>query len=157
MSRKRILLVVVALVLLPGLLDVAVNSQSAEAPPGPANGLSEWRPLKNGVARMDLVGGDSPTELKAFRIRYPADFKNDRGAHYHLWTEHVVVLQGTIVLGFGEKTDPSKVTEYGPGSFIAIPAGTPHYEWFRGEVEAHVEEIGPDKTVWLTHSEGFPK
>jgi quercetin dioxygenase-like cupin family protein len=103
---------------------------------------------------MLLVGGDSPspTELVAFRVRYPAGFKVDSGVHYHFGTEHVTVLKGMIVVGFGEHADYSKVTEYGPGSFFVIPAGTPHYEMMRGEVESHVEAIGPMRTVWLTHA-----
>jgi quercetin dioxygenase-like cupin family protein len=159
MNGARIVVVSLALVGSSACMKTAPAlyggaSPRQDAPPGPASGLLEWRAGANGVARMNLVGGDSPTELTAFRIRYPAGFANDRGAHFHVWTEHIIVMKGTIVLGFGETPDPTKVTEYGPGSFIAIPAGAPHYEWFRGEVELHVEEIGPNKTIWLTHSEG---
>jgi quercetin dioxygenase-like cupin family protein len=119
----------------------------------PAAGLAEWRSMgPSGMEMMRLVGTDSPTEMAAFRVRYPAGFKIDSGVHYHLGTEHVVVLKGTVLVGFGDTADYSKVTAYGPGSFIVIPAGVHHYEMFRGEVEANVEHVGPMTTVWLTHA-----
>jgi quercetin dioxygenase-like cupin family protein len=130
-------------------------AQKPTARGGQANGLTEWRTVSDGVERMDLVVSDSPTELKAFRIRYRAGLPTDSGAHYHLGTEHVVVLKGTLALGFGERLDPTKVTRYGPGSFIVIPVGSAHFEWLEGEVEAHVETVGNlFKTVWLTHNRG---
>jgi quercetin dioxygenase-like cupin family protein len=132
----------------------AQGTAAADSLPPAANGLSRWQPMGNGAFIMRLVGGDSPTELAAFRVRYPAGFKTDSGPHYHFGTEHVTVLKGTIVVGFGDRLDYSKVKDYGPGSFIVIPAGTPHFEWFRGDVEAHVEAIGPMRTVWIRHANG---
>ena len=117
----------------------------------PTTGLREWRVSPSGVARMELIGGDSPTAMKAFRIRFPAGFQSDTGAHYHLGTEHIVILKGTLYLGFGADVDPSKARGYGAGDFIEIPAGTPHFEWMVGEVEAHVTHIGPLTAVWLSH------
>jgi len=117
----------------------------------PAIGLGEWKPLgKNGAEIMRLVGtGTNPTELTAFRVRYPAGFKTDSQPHYHLGTEHVVILKGTLYLGFGDSLDVSKAKPYGPGSFIAIPAGQSHFEWMQGEVESQVEAIGPMTTIWV--------
>jgi quercetin dioxygenase-like cupin family protein len=136
-------------------IALMVCSVSARAQSAPANGLAEWQPLgANGAQIMRLVGGASPTELVAFRVHYPADFKVDSGVHYHFGTEHITVLKGTIVVGFGDHADYSTAKSYGPGSFIVIPAGTPHYEMFRGDFEAHVESIGPMTTVWITHANG---
>jgi quercetin dioxygenase-like cupin family protein len=125
---------------------------SDPAPTVPA-GLADWHPMgTNGASMMRLVGGTSPTELTAFRVRYPAGFKVDSGVHYHLGTEHVTVLKGTILVGFGDTADYTKMTAYGPGSFLVIPAGTHHYETMHGLVESHVEAIGPMTTVWITHA-----
>ena len=123
----------------------------------PTTGLREWRVSPSGVARMELVGGDSPTAMKAFRIRFLAGFQSDTGAHYHLGTEHIVILKGTLHLGFGTDVDPSKARGYGPGEFIEIPAGTPHFEWMVGEVESHVTHIGPLTAVWLNHRGSFAR
>jgi mannose-6-phosphate isomerase-like protein (cupin superfamily) len=105
--------------------------------------------MGNGGFIMPLVGDPSKPEWFAFRVRYPAGMKTDSAPHFHLGTEHVTVLSGTLVLGIGDHIDPTKVTEYGPGSFVVIEAGTHHFEWFRGEVVSHVEGIGPMRTVWI--------
>ena len=110
---------------------------------------------------MSLVGGNppSPTELIAFRIHYPPKLFADSTRityHYHFGTEHITVLHGTLYLGFGDHVDRTKAKAYGPGSFIEITAGTPHFEWF-GEVEAHVEAIGPLSAVPLDPATGQPR
>jgi uncharacterized RmlC-like cupin family protein len=98
---------------------------------------------------MRLVGDPGKPEWFAFRVRYPAGMKTDSAPHFHLGTEHVTILSGTLVIGFGDHVDLSKVQEYGPGSFLVIEAGVHHYEWFRGEVVSHVEGFGPMRTVWI--------
>lgn len=128
----------------------AQSGSAAQATiPTPA-GLGEWKPMGNGGDMMRLVGDPGKPEWFAFRVRYPAGMKTDSAPHFHLGTEHVTILSGTLVIGFGDHVDPSKVTEYGPGSFLVIPAGTHHYEWFRGETVSHVEGFGPMTTVWVS-------
>jgi uncharacterized RmlC-like cupin family protein len=98
---------------------------------------------------MPLAGGLSTTDLTTFRMYYPATMKVDRTPHYHLGTEHVIVLKGIIRLGFGTCLEPEKALAYGPGSFIEIPAGTAHFEWFEGEVLVQVTSVGPMNTVQI--------
>jgi len=142
------------------LASCVLTAPVAAQPSGgyvPTTGLKEWRVSPSGVARMELVGSESPTAMKAFRTRFPTGFQSDTGAHYHLGTEHIVILRGTLYLGFGAEVDLSKARGYGPGDFIEIPAGTPHFEWMVGEVEAHVTHIGPLTTVWLNHRGSFAR
>jgi uncharacterized RmlC-like cupin family protein len=108
---------------------------------------------------MRLAGGDSSAkgELVAYRVRFPADYQRDSGVHYHLDTRHIVVLAGTIVIGFGDTVDVRKTKSYGPGGFFVIPAGARHFEWWQGAMEAHVESVGPDQTVWVTHAANYAK
>jgi len=116
-------------------------------PTGTAKGLNAWVVRPSGVAKMPLAGGLSATDMTTFRMHYPAGFVVDRTPHYHFGTEHVIVLKGTIYLGFGTCLDPSKAVAYGPGSFLQTTAGQPHFEWFSGEVEIQVTSIGPMTTV----------
>lgn len=57
-----------------------------------------------------------------------------------------------IALGF--PTDSSKAKAYGPGSFVEIPAGMPHLEWFEGDIEAHIEFLGPSTAIDLDRKIG---
>ena len=123
-------------------------SADAGAPdPSGIAGLQPWQFKEGGIGKMPLSGGLSTTDLTTFRMYYPSTLKVDRTPHYHLGTEHVIVLKGTIYLGFGSCLEPSKAVAYGPGSFMSIPAGTPHFEWFEGEVVIQVTSVGPMNTV----------
>lgn len=49
---------------------------------------------------------------------------------------------------------------YGPGRFLVLEGGANHYEWFRGQVTLHVEEVGPFRTIFLNradHPRPMPK
>src|SRR5215471_3536878 len=73
-----------------------------------ASAFSDWKTGRDGVARMNLVGDSTnPTGLSAFRLRYSASAGDSTKAqvHFHMGTEHILVLKGTYVVGFGEKVD----------------------------------------------------
>src|SRR5690242_5669155 len=48
-------------------------------------------------------------------------------AHTHTASEVVTVISGTAIFGSGVKVDASKGTELGAGSFIQVPAKSPHW------------------------------
>jgi quercetin dioxygenase-like cupin family protein len=48
-------------------------------------------------------------------------------AHTHTASEVVTVVSGTAIFGSGEKVDVSKGSELGAGSFILVPAKSPHW------------------------------
>jgi len=96
-----------------GALASPVSGQAA--PP--------WQPIPGGGCIMRLAGGDSSAqgELNAYRVRFPADYQRDSGVHYHLDTRHIVVLAGTIVIGYGDTVDVRNTKSYGPGSSSRSP------------------------------------
>jgi hypothetical protein len=131
----------------------------ALASPVLAQAAPSWQPIPGGGCIMRLAGGDSSAQgaLNAYRVRFPADYQRDSGVHYHLDTRHIVVLAGTLVIGFGDTVDVRNTKSYGAGSFFAIPARAHHFEWFKGAIEAHVEAVGPDETIWITHAANYAK
>jgi quercetin dioxygenase-like cupin family protein len=48
-------------------------------------------------------------------------------AHTHTASEVVTVVSGTAIFGSGVKAEASKGTELGAGSFILVPAKSPHW------------------------------
>lgn len=131
---------------------LAALAQSVPAAPSYlASAFSDWKTGPDGVARMNLVGDStSPTGLGAFRLRYPAKVGSDSSkaaVHFHMGTEHILVLKGTLVVGFGEKVDFAPAKAYQAEGFVVIPSGRPHYHWNRGDTEIQVEVIGPSVTV----------
>jgi hypothetical protein len=132
-----------------------------ESPAAPANGLAPWEPTKSG-GRMRLIQSTPPstTELIAYRSYWMPPALQDSAKlayHFHFGTELITVLCGTVAYGEGTHVDYSKSRDYGPGSFIENPAGNPHFEWFRGPLEAELEFVGASGAVPLDPATGQPK
>ena len=88
----------------------------------------------------DVKWGDHPSVKGAFLAVQSGDpakgacvvmMKFPKGltipAHTHSASEVVTVVSGTAIFGSGTKADPSKGTELGAGSFIQVPAKSPHW------------------------------
>ena len=104
---------------------------------------------------MPLTGDQlSPTDLRVFRYRISAMDSTKAVYHYHWGTEHVTMWRGTVRIALGFPTDYTKAKAYGPGSFVEIPAGMPHLEWFEGDIEAHIEFLGPSTAIDLDRKTG---
>ena len=80
---------------------------------------------KDGRQRAQLLGDSSQGGAWVDRVKIPAGVR--ALAHTHPQDELVTVIEGIWYLGEGEKFDPAKLKGYGPGSFIIIPAGVPHF------------------------------
>ena len=80
---------------------------------------------KDGRQRAQLFGDSSQGGAWIDRVMIPAAMRVL--AHTHPQDELVTVIEGTWYVGEGEKFDSTKLKAYPPGSFIVIPAGTPHF------------------------------
>ncbi len=80
---------------------------------------------KDGRQRAQLFGDSSQGGAWIDRVRIPTAMRVL--AHTHPQDELVTVIEGTWYVGEGEKFDSTKLKAYPPGSFILIPAGTPHF------------------------------
>ena len=80
---------------------------------------------KDGRQRAQLFGDSSQGGVWIDRVKIPAGGRVL--AHTHPHDELVTVIEGTWFLGEGERFDPSRLKGYAAGSFIVIPAGSPHF------------------------------
>ena len=80
---------------------------------------------KDGRQRAQLFGNSSQDGAWVDRVKIPAATRVL--AHTHPQDELVTVIEGTWYVGEGEKFDAAKLKAYPRGSFIVIPAGTPHF------------------------------
>jgi quercetin dioxygenase-like cupin family protein len=127
--------------------SVVANTQPSETKPHvmvtPA--AVSWGPGPASVpagAQAAVIEGD-PTKpgLFTLRLKMPDGYKI--APHYHPADEHVTVLQGTFVMGMGEKFDQSAGRELAAGSFAVMPTGTRHFAWTKGETIIQLHGIGP--------------
>jgi quercetin dioxygenase-like cupin family protein len=96
----------------------------------------KWGPAPPGLppgAQMAVLVGD-PTKAGApyvTRAKLPDGYKVP--PHWHPSDENVTVLQGTLLMGQGEKFDPSKAEELPAGSFMRMPKTMRHFAVAKGE------------------------
>src|SRR5262249_58256582 len=71
-------------------------------------------------------------------------------AHTNPQDELVTVIEGTWYLGEGAKFDSAKLKGYPAGSFIAIPAGIPHFVAAKeGIVVVQLSGVGKFETNYV--------
>ena len=79
----------------------------------------------DGRQRAQLFGDSSQGGTWIDRVKIPGGARVP--AHTHEQDELVTVIEGTWYLGEGGKFDSAKLKAYPAGSFIVIPAGSPHF------------------------------
>ena len=102
--------------------------------PGPAS-------LPPGAQAAALEGDPSKPGPFTLRIKLPDGYRIP--PHWHPADEHVTVVQGTFVLGIGEKFEQTGGHELGAGAFALMPAGTRHYVSTKGETVVQLHGTGP--------------
>ena len=100
-------------------------------------------------ARFSVLLGDPavPGELYVFRAKLPDGYSVP--PHIHPMDEHVTVVAGTMLLGFGSARDDEKLEELPTGSYVTLPQGVPHYNRMRGETVLQFHGIGPFDITYL--------
>ena len=94
-----------------------------------------------GYARAMLEGEADKAVPFTYRVRLPARFTFQ--PHTHAGDEHVTVLEGAWSVGVGDTFDASRLRSFPVGSFILIPAGTPHFVATEDDAVIQVHGIGP--------------
>jgi len=89
---------------------------------------------------MMLEGKADEPGAHTYRVRMPARFRVE--PHTHPADERITVLQGPWHLGLGESFDTSHLKAIPAGSFVIIPAGTPHFISTENEAIIQVHGVG---------------
>jgi quercetin dioxygenase-like cupin family protein len=94
-------------------------------------------------AQIAVMFGDmsKPGELYAFRAKLPDGY--GVAPHTHPMDEHVAVIAGTMLLGFGEQRDDARMQVLPAGSYVTLPKGMPHYNRMQGETILQFHGVGP--------------
>jgi len=96
--------------------------------------------------RAVIAGDDRKPGMYIFRAKFPANFKVE--PHYHPDEKVNMVISGTLLVGYGEEFDESKMKALPAGSIWTEPASQPHFVWAKdGEVVIQVIGNGPSGTT----------
>jgi quercetin dioxygenase-like cupin family protein len=98
-----------------------------------------------------LEGDISQTGIPyTMRTRIPDGFLVP--PHWHATEEYLTVIEGILVVGFGEKVDPATEVELPAGSYVVMPRGVRHYVWCKGETIVQMQGTGPFLVNWANPS-----
>jgi quercetin dioxygenase-like cupin family protein len=105
-------------------------------------------PMPNGTYQARVVGDVTARGPYAARTRLPAGLRIP--PHFHPEERIVLILSGTLYVGYGERFDEAKMVALPAGSVFTEPSKQPHFTWAKdGEVVLHVTGTGPSATTWL--------
>ena len=100
--------------------------------------MLEWQQASIGWEVAALFGDISSNDTSIVRIRMPPDWEAPPHTHGRTELEVVSIHSGTLYVSFGEYTSREDTQIFGPGAFIAYPAGTT-IKFFTGEEEVVVD------------------
>jgi quercetin dioxygenase-like cupin family protein len=94
-------------------------------------------------AQLAILVGDPTKEGAAYTIRAKMPDGYKIPPHWHPSDENVTVIQGTLLVGRGEKFDLQKIEELPAGSYMRMPKNLRHFAAAKGETIIQVHGIGP--------------
>jgi quercetin dioxygenase-like cupin family protein len=101
-----------------------------------------------GVHGAWFLGAQDKPGPYLFRVRLAAGARIP--PHTHPDERSTTVIRGTILVGFGETFEESRMVAVPAGSVYVAPAGLPHYLWARdGEAVYQESGIGPSATSMI--------
>lgn len=112
----------------------------------------DWSKASAGGAGLQVlsVDGNPQGEGTPFSLRLRLTDGTLVPPHWHPVDEHVVVIQGSALMGEGDQADRARAKELGPGSYAVMPKTMHHYFYAKGETILHLYGIGPFKTFMVT-------
>jgi quercetin dioxygenase-like cupin family protein len=108
--------------------------------------------MENGTLQATVVGDMSRPGPYAARTKLPAGLRIP--PHFHPEARIVLVMSGTLYVGYGDRFDEARLTALPAGSVFTEPEKEPHFTWARdGDVLLHVTGVGPTGTTWIGQKE----
>jgi hypothetical protein len=112
-------------------------------------------PIFPAGAQFAVVQGDPSVAGQIFtvRLRFPNGYVLP--PHRHPTDEHITVLRGTVLLGFGEDFSQQGLASHPADGFVTAGANMAHFASARGVTEVQVHAIGPFQLTYV-HPEDDP-
>jgi hypothetical protein len=105
-----------------------------------------WTKRDNGTFRAGVAGDDQRPGMYSYRARFPANHRVE--PHFHPDNRTVVVISGTLYVGFGERFDEREMKALPAGSTWTEPMRQPHFAWAKdGEVAIQIVGVGPSAST----------
>ena len=113
----------------------------------------EWaEPLgDDSIKALWILGSEDKAENYLLRVQL------ERGArippHTHPDARNTTVLEGSVLIGFGERFDAENMIRIEAGQVYAAPAAVPHYLWAKDEKVVYQESGHGPSGVRFLHND----
>jgi quercetin dioxygenase-like cupin family protein len=102
--------------------------------------------LSSGRKNIFLVSRRELPGLFVERSIFPPGYRSQ--PHTHPSNMNITVIAGSLNIAFTANPDSASIANvYGPGSFLVIPSGQSHFEWFTENTVMDITGIGPMHTI----------
>jgi quercetin dioxygenase-like cupin family protein len=98
-----------------------------------------------------MDGDPAKPGMFAIRLKFPDGYQIP--PHWHPTEENVVVIQGTLIVGMGDKVSAAGEQELPTGGFVKLPAEMRHYARAKGETIVQVYGPGPFVVNYVNSSD----
>jgi quercetin dioxygenase-like cupin family protein len=143
-TRARLVsltLAVVAALIARGFAEEATPPAHTMLEPGDVKWGEPSPMLPPGSKSAVLYGDPAKPGMFVIRSKMPAGYKIP--AHSHPNDETVTVLNGTFMMGMGDKLDAKAARTLPPGAFATMPANTNHFAIAKTDAIVQVVAMGP--------------
>jgi quercetin dioxygenase-like cupin family protein len=103
-------------------------------------------------AQMAVVSGD-PGKPGPFTVQLSMPDGYKIKPHTHPTDESVTVVDGTFLVGMGDKWDPAKAKPMATGATGAIPANMAHFAQAKGKTVVQVASTGPFAMTYVNRGD----
>ena len=105
----------------------------------------KWGPAPAGIpadAQAAVLDGD-PGKAGMFTVRLKVPDGMKVMPHWHPSDEHVTIIQGTLMVGMGNKWDDTAMQALNTGGHARMPRKLNHYVQAKGETIVQITAMGP--------------
>jgi len=112
----------------------------------------KWGPGPPGLpagAQVSALSGDPSQPGVPFTLRAKLPDGYRVPPHWHPSDENLIILQGTLMIGTGEKFNRSASHAATVGTYTRMPKETRHFVWTKGETIFDVYGLGPFEITYV--------
>jgi quercetin dioxygenase-like cupin family protein len=107
----------------------------------------EWRAGANGLSTAVVEG--NPQQPGQFTMMLKIADGGWIQPHFHNVDKRLVVIQGELLMGHGDKIDATRTQSLRAGGIAVVPANMRHFEGGKGETIVALVATGPFTTTFI--------
>ena len=130
------------------LLALSVLLAQSAVAQAPALVWGPAPPVFPAGAKFAVLQGD-PGQAGVYTVRLDIPDGYKVAPHFHPADEYITVIEGTFLLGMGDRLDAKQATTLPAGGFSTVGANMHHFAIAKGRTVVQVHGMGPFALIYL--------